>query len=197
MSDDRTRTLVEAVTRGDVPALEDLLADYLPRLHAYVRLRMGPALRAREGTLDVVQSVCREVLGDVRQGFDYRGESAFLGWLMQAALNKIRDRHRYHAAQKRDAAREADVEAEDLSAYASLLTPTRVAVGRESVERMERAFDQLSDEHREVIVLARGIGLSHAEIAERMGRSPGATRMLLGRALARLGELMDQSSQSP
>lgn len=195
MSPDRTQILVEAVTRGDAPALDELVASHLPRLHAYVRLRMGPALRAREGTLDVVQSVCREVLADVRNGFEYRGEAAFRGWLFQAALNKIRDRHRYHDAEKRQALREQPIDGATAEVYHSL-TPSRVAMVRERVRRLEEAFDELPDEYREVITLARIAGLSHAEIAARMDRSSGATRMLLGRALARLGAVLGDAGDA-
>lgn len=195
MSEDRTRALIDAFTRGEQPALDDLIARHVPRLHAYVRLRMGPGLRAREGTMDIVQSVCREALGDVRRGFDYRGEAAFVAWLLQAALNKLRDRHRFHAAAKRDVARESPGAAlaggeTDPTAYASLLSPSRDAIGREQIERLEAAFDELPEAYREVIILARGIGLPHAEVAAQMNRSPGATRMLLGRALAQLGDLI-------
>lgn len=191
MSEDPTQTLVDAATQGEQPAIDDLIARYLPRMHAYVRLRMGPALRAQEGSLDVVQSVCRSALKDIEKGgFEYRSENQFLGWLLQASLNKLRERHRYHAAAKRDVGREEGELLPDESAYASLMTPSRVAAGRERVERLEQAFDQLPEEYREVIVLARSIGMPHAEIAEHMGRSVGAVRMLLGRALAQLGELM-------
>jgi DNA-directed RNA polymerase specialized sigma24 family protein len=43
-----------------------------------------------------------------------------------------------------------------------------------------------------VISLARIVGLSHAEIAKEMGRSEGAVRTLLSRALARLATLLDE-----
>jgi DNA-directed RNA polymerase specialized sigma24 family protein len=42
-----------------------------------------------------------------------------------------------------------------------------------------------------VIALSRNVALSHAEIAEQIGRSEGATRTLLYRALERLSELLD------
>ena len=44
----------------------------------------------------------------------------------------------------------------------------------------------LPDDYREVIILRNLEGLSHAEIAQRLNRSPGAVRMLWVRALAAL-----------
>ena len=81
-----------------------------------------------------------------------------------------------------------------LSGFGSLLTPSRVAIQAEEVAQLEAAFDELPDEYREVITLSRIVGLSHEEIAQEMGRSPGATRVLLHRALARLGRLLEKRS---
>ena len=59
------------------------------------------------------------------------------------------------------------------------------------MQRLERAFAQLSDEHREVITLAKLVGLPHRDIAARMGRTEAASRVLLHRALYWLGVLLD------
>ena len=52
------KTLLEQATLGEPKAIEQLLDGYLPRVRAFIRLRMGPALRAREATTDLAQSVC-------------------------------------------------------------------------------------------------------------------------------------------
>ena len=77
------------------------------------------------------------------------------------------------------------------------MTPSRDAIGREEVERLESALDRLSDEHREVIILARIIGLPHADIAEQMDRTASATRKLLGRALTKLIKELDRDEREP
>ena len=74
-------------------------------------------------------------------------------------------------------------------------TASQLASANELSERMERAFDQLSEEHREVIALSRIVGLSHAEIAAQLGRSEGAVRMLLSRALVAYTAALDRSQQ--
>ena len=65
-----------------------------------------------------------------------------------------------------------------------------IAIADEDMERLRDAFTELSDDHRQVITLARVVGMSHAEIADEMGRSEGAVRVLLHRALVRLGWLL-------
>jgi RNA polymerase sigma factor (sigma-70 family) len=74
--------------------------------------------------------------------------------------------------------------------YAAVTSPSQGAVATETAARLERAFDRLSEDHERVITLARIVGLGHAEIGQEMGREEGAVRILLHRALARLGRLM-------
>jgi RNA polymerase sigma-70 factor (ECF subfamily) len=189
--------LAQSASRGDRAALTALLQRFLPELRAFIRLRTGPRLLAQETPDDLVQSVCREVLADL-SGFDYRSEQAFKSWLFLSALHKVQDKARYYAAEKRDPGRVwgGDVDPQMLSGYVSLVSPSRVAIGREDVARLEQVFDQLSDEYREVITLHRVLGLDHEQIAARMQKSPGSTRVLLHRAIARLGRLLATAGDS-
>jgi RNA polymerase sigma-70 factor (ECF subfamily) len=190
--------LTAAAAGGDRGATDELLGRYLPELRAFVRLRAGPLVRAHESSSDIVQSVCREIL-EHQDRFRYPSESAFKRWLFTTALRKIASRGEYWTAQKRDARRQAqgsgDSEARERElalCYSSILSPSGQAMLREERERLEAAFERLSEEHREVITLAHLAGLSRAEIAAEMGRSEGAVRVLLHRALARLAELLAQ-----
>lgn len=177
--------LFDQVTRGDEDALDQLLQSYMPQLHAFVRVRLG-GLRAQESSLDVVQSVCRQLL-EARAGFDFRGEERFRAWLFTTALNKVRERHRKLHAGKRDVAREQPpLDADVASAMAHLLTPSQEAIGNETAAAVHAALAALSEEHREVITLSRLVGLPHAVIAETMDRSEAAARQLLARALLQL-----------
>jgi RNA polymerase sigma-70 factor (ECF subfamily) len=189
MADSTTKPLLAAASRGEQPAIDQLVASHLPRLRAYVRLRMGKALRGREETQDLVQSVCRELIVHQEQ-FEYRDEQQFLGWLFTTALLKVREKQRFHGREARDVRREAGPVHDDDLAIAHLLTPSREAIGCEQLQRVTDALAELSDDHREVIGLARIAGLSHREIAARMQRTEAATRQLLGRALAQLGETL-------
>jgi RNA polymerase sigma-70 factor, ECF subfamily len=187
-----TAALVEQASRGDAPAIEELLGRHLAGLRAYVRLHLGPAVRARESASDVVQSVCREVLEHVDR-FRYGGEAGFKHWLYATALRRILDKDDFHTAQRRDVRRE--VSAEDAAAMLAawnVPSPSRMAEAREELLRMERGFDGLTETERDVIVLSRLVGCSHREIAERLGTTEGAARVALHRALARLSRLLEQ-----
>jgi RNA polymerase sigma-70 factor, ECF subfamily len=199
MTEDLSR-LAEAAARGDESAMGLLLERHLPGLRAFVRLRAGRAIRERESSSDIVQSVCREVIAH-QERFRYPSEAAFKQWLYATALRKISNRAEFWKMQKRDGARELRVDghagepsrggdADLLACYATLSTPSRHAIAREEVERFENAFEQLSEEHREVITLAHLVGLSRAEIATELEKSEVAIRALLYRGMARLAELL-------
>ncbi|MBK8978883.1 MAG: sigma-70 family RNA polymerase sigma factor [Planctomycetes bacterium] len=178
--------LYRRAATGDDASLDALLARYLPQLHAYVHARLSGDVRARESSLDVVQSVCRQLLAE-RGRFDFRGEEPFRAWLFTAALNKIRDKHRFHRGAVRDVRREEPDDGGFEAVLArNLLSPSQDAIGGETARAVKEALAALSEDHREVVTLARLVGLPHRVIGEVMGRSEQATRQLLGRALMQL-----------
>ena len=122
-----TQSLIESATRGDAPAIEELIVRYLPQLQAFVRLNMGAGLAARESSADIVQSACREVLEDL-DAFEFRGERAFKRLLFLQAQRKLATKGRFHARQQRDIQREQPYDSDAVAAGAfSLLTPSREA----------------------------------------------------------------------
>lgn len=193
-----TEQLVAAAAQKDRAALEQLLVRHLGGLEAFVRLRMGPGLRELATAPDLVQSVCREVLEDL-SGFEFRGEAAFRAWLYTCAENKLREKHRFHHAAKRDVAAAVPLpEASTcLPYYRTLCTPSREVELREQMRRVEAAFDQLPADYREAVTLHKLCGLGHAEIAARMQRSEGAVRNLVYRGIARLALLVDGDDSAP
>ena len=188
----QTAALVAAAKQKAPGAVEQLLVRNLPGLEAFVRLRMGPVLRGLLTAPDLVQSVCREVLEDLGS-FEFRGEAPFRHWLFVRAENKLREKHRYHGAEKRDHHKLAALPdaTTAFSAYQTLCTPSKDLEVRETMRAVEAAFDQLPDDYREAITLHKLCGLSHAEIAERMNRSEGAVRNLVYRGISRLALLVD------
>jgi RNA polymerase sigma factor (sigma-70 family) len=134
-----TQTYVERAARGDERAVEALLMRYMPDLDRYVRRRAGAIVEAKESASDLVQSTCREILQNLDR-FRYDGEEGFRRWLFATALRKIRDRHRYYRAERRDAKREAAPapEASDEKTrafFVTLCTPSRDAAVREELQR--------------------------------------------------------------
>lgn len=193
---DDARALVQRASRGDPVAIGALLEAHRPRLEVFLRLRMGAELRAFESGADLVQSVCREILENLER-YRYQGEAEFRRWLYTTALRKVKNRVRYLRAERRDAGRVQRAHgpaglSQSTDALARLVdsigTPSQDAVAREELEALERAFASLPEHYREVITLARVVGLPHAEIARALGKTEEATRALLFRALAALSK---------
>jgi len=166
-------------------------------LRAFLRARASAGLRAKLDQSDLVQSVCREAL-DGAPEFEFRDEPSFRSWLYTLALRKLVEKNRRITADKRDIRREQPIDAgtgDDtgpIVALASMVTPSVVAMGHESVRQLEAALDALSDEQREVLVLSRMVGLTHAQIAAQTGRTEEACRQTLRRALLKLGAELQQ-----
>ncbi|MFY9343552.1 MAG: sigma-70 family RNA polymerase sigma factor [Planctomycetota bacterium] len=193
--DSRTPAAASPVQAGTgALALHELLEQHAGPLRTYLRCHLDPLLRARESCSDMVQSVFRECLADAGR-VEFRHEAAFRKWLFQKALSKVLDRRRYWLADKRDPRLIADAAVDAVPAASASVSG--LAIRNEDLEALEQCFDELSPEHRQVIVAARLIGQSHAEIAAETGRSVEAVGMLLHRALARLARLMHARGRPP
>ena len=130
-----------------------------------------------------------------RDRFEFRSEPEFRKWLMVTTDHEILDRRRHFAAGRRNPERTVPGADDLLASYGSICTPSRDAVAKEELARVDAAFDRLPEEYRQVISLRRLLGMSPAEVAEAMGRSEDALRMLLNRALSRLAREMEMTDQ--
>lgn len=184
--------------------IDEWLQKYLPSVEAFMRLRAGALVRAKESCADLAQSVCREILEN-RDRLQYDGEVGFRRWLFTTARRKIADRVDYYKALKRDVGREIAASptvesdmapgAAVLDQYGTLYTPSREMAAKEELQRVEAAFDRLPEDHQEVILMARILRMSRREIGEQTGRSEQAVRSLLYRALAGLAEEIARSEK--
>ena len=169
------------------PDLQVLLLKHLGTLEVFVRMNLGPQLRSREETQDLVQSVCREILEDGDE-FEYQGDQAFRSWLYMRCLRKLRDRARYHVAQKRDVRKvlKGDQDARIEDCYAKICSPSVNLRGEEFLDRFEREFSKLKPEQREAIALTRVANLTSAEAGAIMGCTESAVRSHVHRGLVKL-----------
>ncbi|HVL69574.1 MAG TPA: RNA polymerase sigma factor [Vicinamibacterales bacterium] len=188
--DSGTAGLLERARAGSAEALNLLYERCSPRLLAYIRLRLGRELRARLESRDILQASLLKSLQhiDVFKGDETR---SLMGWLAKIAEHEIRDRADYHQRQRRDAAREVAVD-DDLPLPAVARSALTQAILSEEAAQIERALEEVSPEHREVILLRKFEELSFKEIGARLGRSEDACRMLLARALTALTLALDR-----
>lgn len=175
--------------------MQDILRRHLPGLRGFLRLRAGRLLLEKESCSDLAQSVCRDVLENAGK-LRFDNEAGFRKWLYTTAVRKIADRYEYYLAEKRNVRRDeraAGGESDEyatLHAYAGFYTPSQHAAAREEVTRVENAFNRLGEEQQNIILMAKMMGMSRAEIAKETGKSEVNVRVMLSRALARLTELL-------
>ena len=183
-SDVTTRLLLRA-REGSPEALDALYGRCAPRLLALIRLKLGPTLRARLESRDILQSTLLRSFRAIPE-LEAGDRDSLMAWLARIAENEIRDRADHHRRQRRDAGREVPLDArvESLRAPVRSLS-SRVALDEKAL-RLEAALERLAEDHRRVIVLRKLEELSWREVARRMHRGEDACRMLLARAMKAL-----------
>jgi RNA polymerase sigma-70 factor (ECF subfamily) len=182
-----TEDLLRRAREGSREALGSLLDGCGQRLLGVIRLRLGPSLRERIESRDVLQATLLKALLHI-DGFRGEKRESLMAWLARIAQNEIRDAAAFHGRDRRRADRTVALgDSQELDRLAADVRSETSRIARdERSERLFAAVEALSPEHREVILLRQLEELPFAEVAGRMGRSPDACRMLLARAMAAL-----------
>ncbi|MBL9031973.1 MAG: sigma-70 family RNA polymerase sigma factor [Phycisphaerae bacterium] len=189
--------LLTKAREGDRKSLVALLEALGPRVRARIEPKIPPALRPAVDADDVMQVTYLEAVTRIEK-FASGGSSAFLAWLTRLAENNLTDAIRWLEAAKRpSASRRVVAKASDDSAsdFLGMLgvhtaTPSRDAARGEAARWLDAALASLPGDYEKVVRLYDLEGRSPQEVAEAMGRSPGAMWMLRARAHERLKEAM-------
>jgi RNA polymerase sigma-70 factor (ECF subfamily) len=172
---------------GDSQALGQLLESFRPYVRYLVRALGGERLQPRLGESDLIQDALLEAHRSFGQ---FRGGTVaeLTGWLRRIVVRTAGHSLRNHlAAGKRALA--AEQPADDLDGRAdSGSSPSAQAVRHEEAARMAEALARLPEDMQQVLLGRHMDGLSYATLAEHMGRTEGAVRVLYTRALRRLRE---------
>jgi RNA polymerase sigma-70 factor (ECF subfamily) len=171
-----------------------------PWLQVLARMEIDSRFNGKFSASDVVQQTIFEAWRDW-QRFEGDDPRQRMAWLRRILANRLAQAARqYGGTHKRDVGREVSLEhslAQSSQRLGDLLagggpSPSQEAVRHEEQLRLAAVLERLPDDYRQVIVLRNLEELPHEEVARRMGRSPGAVRMLWVRALAELKRLIEQ-----
>jgi RNA polymerase sigma-70 factor (ECF subfamily) len=147
---EKTRLAVARAKEGDHEALRFLYITYSQNIYGYVR----SIVRDDHEAEDVTQHVFAKLMTTLVK-YDDRGVP-FFAWLLRMARNVAIDHLR----------------ANRLTPTEEVLDPTSSSgVDLDQVETVRAALAAIPEEQREVVVLRHVVGLSPAEIADRMGRT--------------------------
>jgi RNA polymerase sigma-70 factor (ECF subfamily) len=113
-------------------------------------------------------------------------------WLLIMARNAAIDRIRQRRAQPAMLSYEPEFFPEPVSADA---TPEEASVMQERRRHVQQVLNELPPEHREVVVLSFFGGLTHAELAERLGEPLGTVKSRVRMGLSKLRGLLEEPVQ--
>jgi len=193
-SDIDAAKLVDRIKQRDSVALAELIHQQRDRLAGFVRSITGEHLLAVVEVDDLVQEVSAAALAGLPTA--PLDEYEPMQWLQQIARRRVVDAHRFHFdAQRRDVSRQQSIHgnasggggqsAMGMEALlAASMTSPSAAVSRDiRMVRMNEAIAELSEEQKNAVRMRYAEGKPTKEIAQILGKTDVAVRVLLSRSM--------------
>jgi RNA polymerase sigma-70 factor, ECF subfamily len=176
------RASLERIARGDHAAFAELY-DRHARLVYSLALRI---LQERADAEDMVQEVFAQVWAQAARYDPSRG--AVAAWILMLTRSRAIDRLRTRRSRPEAAAAADDAESVvDLTAAQDM-----ELLSAEQVTRLQRALAELPEAQRNALELAYYQGLTHAEVAARLGEPLGTVKTRIRQAVIKLRESLIQ-----
>ncbi len=161
-------------------AFEDLYRDHLRDVYSYCYYRIGNHHDAEDLTEQTFLQAYRH-FERARRESDGR---PLRPWLIRIAHNLAANYHR-------DRSRRPTSALDNVEPVEHPHGTERVVEGRERMRQVMAGLERLSDDRREALIMRFSLGMSNREIARALGRSDGATKVLIHRAIKQLEEELE------
>ena len=102
----------------------------------------------------------------------------------------IRIAHNLAANLYRDRSRKPQTPIQDTGLLSATHTTEDLVEGRDELARILEGVKELPDDRREALIMRFALGMDNREIARTMGRSDGATKVLIHRAIRQLEDIV-------
>jgi RNA polymerase sigma-70 factor (ECF subfamily) len=176
------------------------LVKYRDYLALLARLQLDDRLKGKIDLSGVVQQTLLEA-HQAHEQFAGRSEEEITAWLRRALANNLADEIRRLSAQRRDVTREQSLQAAldqssaRIDAWLAIESsaPDASLIRQEQAVRLAHALAELTEDQRQAVEQHHLRGRPVAEVAESMGRSPGAVGALIARGLMKLRERLSDS----
>jgi len=106
----------------------------------------------------------------------------------------IRIAHNLAANLYRDRSRKPQTALDDSMPVQAIHTTEDLVEGRDELARILEGVQQLPDDRREALIMRFALGMDNREIARALGRTDGATKVLLHRAIRQLEEIVQKDA---
>jgi len=185
--------LVQKIKNGDIDAFDQLVQRYEGKIYSVAYRFMGNHADAGDLAQDTFIRMYQALPS-------FRGDSSFATWLYRVAANACRDELRKRQ-RRRSVSMDEMIEASpaNMPAAASDYSPEETAQRHETQRQVQECLNQLSNDHRLILVMREIQGLSYEEIASVLDCSLGTVKSRISRARNALkekikeqGELLDR-----
>lgn len=175
--------LIRQAANGDRDAFARLLERYQKQVyHQALRMVGSP-----EDAADMTQ----EAFFKAWQGLPgFQGESSLSTWLYRLTNNVCIDFLRREKKRRGDLSLDSSDNAAAIPLTDSSPSPQAALEHKELRQAIEAGLAQLSDEHRQVLVLREISGLSYEEIGSLLDLSPGTVKSRIARARLSLAKFL-------
>lgn len=181
LSSDLQHDLLERAKAGDSEAFAQLYDDCIERIYRYIFFRVTDEQTAEDLTSQVFFKAWENLDRCKSTG------APFIAWLYTIARNAVID---YYRTRKNTVA---------LDAAATLasdeLAPDKRMELQFETESLREALQELTPDQQRVVVLKFISGMSTDEIAQHLGKRPGAVRALQMRALQALAGILQETAR--
>jgi RNA polymerase sigma-70 factor (ECF subfamily) len=160
-------------------AFEQLYRDHLRDVYSYSYYRVGNHHDAEDLTEQAFLQAYRHFERAQRES----NGRPLRPWLIRIAHNLASNYHR-------DRARRPQRVLEESEPIAAPHGTERIAEGRAELKHVIESLDNLPGDRREALVMRFALGMDNREIARALGRTDGATKVLIHRAIKQLEEEM-------
>ncbi len=192
------KELFELIKQGDENAFAQYSEQKRHQLTTYIQRNLGISLRKKVEPEDIFQETvvnCISALSDV----DLNDRDPF-SWMCQMAQRRIIDAHRkFFGTQKRSAGKEVGLgdsggetgQGGIVNMIVASITSPSAAFSRNHKElQLAEAISQLPDDAQAILRMRYVEGRPTKEIADELGKTDAAVRVMLTRSVKKLQELL-------
>jgi RNA polymerase sigma-70 factor (ECF subfamily) len=186
---------IQLARAGDQEAFCHLYGIYKNRLYRYAYYRLGNREDAEDAVSDCVLSAWRQISG-------LRTDKAFPAWIFRILSgccntiirNTIAGREAKAAAAARYTSRCAPPASTGDGGSSDRIVAAAPPTDQPSTLRLEleEALEQLTEQEREIVLMAVVGGLKSPEIAEATGLTAGSVRSKLSRSLSKMRRYLEE-----
>lgn len=178
------KVLLARAKKGEIAAFESLMTAYENRVYTLALRSTG----SEQDAADITQEVFLRAWKSLDS---FRGDSSLSTWLYRVTSNLCVDFARKRAVESGTASiDDAESPAASIADPSRTIQPEQAVENQELREELQYAIAQLSEEHREVVLLRDVAGLAYTEIARTLGVEEGTVKSRLARARNSLRKIL-------